>query len=911
MLLLLGAMPAVAAAQDIVPAAPADSLQASPGRHTTENFAYAVIAGGEDIFENSPEYDVAKALYGQLSGLAVSQGSGSSASNLSSISLHGKSPLILVDGYPRSLSDITASEIESIQVLKDAVSASVYGVDGGNGVILIKTKRGLVSPLKVTAKYQYGAHTPFRMPDFADAYTYAGKLNEALTLDGLEARYNARELEAFRSGEYPFFYPNVDWQNEIYRKMASNHRVTLTFRGGSQRFRYFAGIDYMYDDALYRKDGQDDRYDITHYDTRLGLRANVDVDITRTTLMKVGVMARLSQYNRANSTGIDAAVYNTPASAFPVRTEDGVWGGSAIYQGNNPAALLYATGAYSQSKTTVLADLNLRQDISALTEGLSAEISFAFDYIGAMYDSSSKEYRYSEVIPSLTEDGVLTTVQNYYGLDSKTLGHSSGFSSLVMRSFFEGKINYERTFDRHRVYAHAAYRQRSYIQNGRNNSNKTQDAYITAGYGYDDRYLVDLIASWSGTAYLPAGERFNFYPAANISWVMSNEGFMKGQKAVSYLKFFASGGISGFDGNMSHELYLQSYGGGGSYFFGQSPASQGGMAEGALPSTHLTPERSAKISGGFDLKLFDDRLSLYAEGYGERRSHILVSAQNISGVLGQSLKSLDIGIYDYRGVDFSIAWNDKTGDFSYGIWANGSYYESEVIEDGQAYQRYDYLYHKGNSVNQVYGLEFDGFFYDENDILNSPLHTFSEVSPGDIKYKDQNDDGRITAEDVVPLKGTTVPAFTFGFGLDLKWRNWELSADFSGRTGIQVNLLNSPLYKPMVSNANISDTFLEREITWTKENAGRATMPRLTTLVNSNNYRNSSLWFRDGSFIKLRSLMLSYTFPKKMIKFSDMKVYLQGTNLFSFDNLGFVDPEQLGAGYPSTRAFWAGLKFSF
>ena len=221
-------LPSGLGAQDSLPADLADSVAVTSG---AETYAYGAVGAGSGVFEDSPEYDVAKALYGKLSGLNVNQGTGSSASNLSSISLHGRTPLVLIDGYPRSLGDITASEIASVQVLKDAASAAVYGVDGGNGVVLITTKRGNVSPLKVTAQYQYGVHTPFRMPDFSDGYTYAGKLNEALLLDGFQKRYNSRELQAFKSHEYPFYYPDVDWQGEIYKKAASNHRAMFTFRG--------------------------------------------------------------------------------------------------------------------------------------------------------------------------------------------------------------------------------------------------------------------------------------------------------------------------------------------------------------------------------------------------------------------------------------------------------------------------------------------------------------------------------------------------------------------------------------------------------------------------------------------------------------------------------------------------------
>ena len=877
--------------------------------------SYSRVSDSSEIFENSPEIDVAKALYGRLPGLHVNQGSGSSASNQSTLSLHGRAPLVLIDGYRRDLGDITASEIESISVLKDAAASALYGVKGGNGVIRITTKRGTVSPLKVTAEYHYGIHVPFRNPDFADGCTYAEKLNEALELDGLPTQYSQLELDAFKTGRYPYAYPDVDWMAESFKKAASNHRLTLTFRGGSKRFRYFSAIDYMYDDALYRNQHTDDRYNVNHYDTRLGVRGNIDVDLTRTTFMKLGVMARISQFNRTNTTGIESVIYSTPAAAFPVRQQDGTYGGSAIYGANNPVALLNDKGAYTQSKATVLADLTLTQDISPWVPGLSVDASVAFDYIGAMTDTSTKEYRYSELQSDILADGTLATRQLWYGLDSQTLGHSQWFQNLVMRSEFNAKVSYDRDFGKHHLDAHAVYRQRSYITNGRNNSSKTQEAFLSANYNFSDRYIVDVVANWSGTAYLPEGDRFNFYPAVNFAWVASNETFMKGSSSwLSYLKVFASAGISGFDGNMTHELYLQTYGtaNAGDYLFTHNASSAGGgQAEGNLAAQFLAPEKSSKVTLGVDLRMFDNRLSIYGEGFMERRSNILVSPQDISGVIGIGLRNQSIGIQDYAGVDFSVSWEDKVGDFSYGAYFNGSWLRSEIIEDGQAYQKYDYLYHKGNRVNQMYGLEAIGYFRDWDQIENSPEQLFSDVRPGDVIYKDQNDDGRIDSEDVVPIFRSSVPHFTFGFGINLGYRNWELSADFSGRTDVTVNLLNSPLYKPMVTNSTISDTFLEREVTWTPETADYATMPRLTTLANANNYRNSSLWYRDGSFVKLRNLRLAYTFPKSMVKFSDMTIYLQGTNLFSIDNIKFADPEQLVAAYPSTRAFWVGLKFKF
>ena len=225
------------------------------------------------------------------------------------------------------------------------------------------------------------------------------------------------------------------------------------------------------------------------------------------------------------------------------------------------------------------------------------------------------------------------------------------------------------------------------------------------------------------------------------------------------------------------------------------------------------------------------------------------------------------------------------------MYANGAYIDSKIINDNQEYQEYDYLYRKGNRVGQFYGLEVEGFFQDQMQINNSPVQTFSTVRPGDIRYKDQNGDGIINEQDVVKMFGASVPRFYFGFGLNASYGNVELSMDFQGLTGRTVNLLHSRLYQPLVENGNISTTFLDNETPWSPQDASSATMPRLTTLPNANNYRSNSLWLRDGSFVKLRNLMVAYTFPKETTTFADLKIYIQGTDLFSADNIKTLDPE--------------------
>lgn len=924
-LALLGGISLTTHAQDTIPSSIPDEVQLGYQMAVTKSSsAYSARGISGETLTKSPQIDVSKALYGKIAGLNIYQASGSSAENKSVLSIHGQAPLILVDGFPRNLSDITNSEIESVQVLKDAVASSLYGVRGANGVILITTKRGHGDKLKVTANYQYGISTQFRKPEFADAYTYANSLNQAQKLDGLAQRYDERELNAFKNNAFPYEYPNVNWWNEIYNSTSDNHRLNLTFDGGNQHFRYYSVIDYMHDRAFFTKNTSDDRYDTNPTDVRLNIRTNIDVDLTEKTFFRIGIAGKLMETNGAkflfdtenNSNSLSEIIYDTPSAAFPVRYENGTYGGNSVYGANNPVALLQSTGAYKTTYGTLLADISLKQHLDMLIQGLSVELSAAFDNSGTMFDSSTKTYRYMDAQPSILPSGTLVTTPVFFGKNSEVLDHSQDFVSLYMRSGIQAKIDYRLKHSKHNLYAALIYDQQAYTVNGRNKSTKRQSSLLYANYIYDDRYTLSGVINYSGTAYLPKGDRFHLYPALSAAWILSNESFFKNAvKGINLLKLYASYGVSGWDGNMKHELYRQSYGGAnaGSYFFTNNASGFDGLTEGSLPVENLIPEKSEKVTFGMEIGALNNRLSAYAEAFFERRSNILVpGSTSVSGIIGIGVGQMTAGIQEYKGFDASLFWNDRIGkDFSYGVGANISYIDSKLINDNQEFQPYDYLYRRGNRVNQNYGLEVIGFFQDQIDINNSPVQTFSIVRPGDIKYKDQNGDNRIDEQDIVKMFGSSIPRFYFGLNLNLAYKGFELSADFQGLTGRSVSLLDSPLYSPLVMNGNISNTFLEREIPWTPDNAGQATMPRLTTQTNPNNYRANSLWYRDGSFIKLRNLYLAYTLPKSTVRFADVKLYLQGTNLFSLDNIHFADPEQLGATYPSIRSYWLGVKFNF
>ncbi|UVV53669.1 SusC/RagA family TonB-linked outer membrane protein [Bacteroides thetaiotaomicron] len=802
--------------------------------------SYSINGVNASAFEKSPYIDISKALYGKVAGLNVYQGTGSSADNVSTLSIHGNAPLVLIDGFPRDISDITSMEIESCYVLKDAAAAALYGMRGANGVVLITTKRGISNGLKVNVDYNFGVNTQFRSPDFADAYTYANALNTALSGDGLPARYNAQELDAFRTGIYPYDYPNVDWWNETLNNTGLTHNLKMSFSGGSDKFRFYTVVDYYRDRSMLKKNTEDTRFDTTPTDTRLTVRTNLDVKVTESTLLKAGIVGRLKEFRGA---AMDAALFSTKSMAFHPLHSPFVMRMAfmevVLCTTGNPVALLKDYGHIRNVYGTLLADLSIRQDLSALTKGLAAEASVSFDNIGGMNETTNKEYRYMNSNASITSDGTLVTTPAIYGTDSETLGHTQPFERLMLRSDFQAKVDYNRTFGKHQVGGALIYDMQSVVKNGRNNSQKNQSVLVNATYTYDNRYSLNAVFNRSGSAYLPDGDKYSNYPAVSAAWIVSNEAFMEKVTPINLFKIRASYGLSGWDGNLSHELWRQSYGSGGAgYNFGVNAGGQSGGSEGDLPVIGLVAEKSQKATFGFDLAAFDNRLNATVEGFYEKRSDILVSGANsTSGIIGITVGQVNEGIYKYKGVDASLSWNDKIGDFHYGIGASMSYLNTEVVNVNQAYQEYDYLYTKGNRIGQMYGLEAIGFFNSQQEINNSPQQTFSDVAPGDVKYKDQNGDNRIDEKDIVKMFGSSVPRFYFGFNLNFSYKRLELSADFQGMTGVTVSLLNSPLYSPLVSNGNISNTFLNEEISWTPENKTNATMPRLTTQENLNNYR--------------------------------------------------------------------------
>ena len=888
-------------------------------KRTEDTQTQSVTAIYADLLEKnatSPDR-VNNALFGLISGLHLNQTVGWDAN--AGMNIRGRgglgsgAPLVLVDGFERGLTNMTIEEIESVQVLKDGAATALMGARGANGVILVNTKRGIYNSFDVDVNYRHGFDFPVNRPEMADAYTYAMAQNEALYYDGLPLQYTKRDLERFKDGTNPNYYPNVNWYEEGTRNFSENNQFNVMMRGGGKRVRYMALLDYKNKFGLLNEDytHYSDRYNSQIRTYELGLRMNLDVDITSSTRMKFGLYGIIGEDKRPNTdiNTIFQNFYKVPAAAFPVKTLNNNWGSNTLFK-MNPIAAIADVGYVQENRRMLETDMRITQDFSMFLKGLSAEVAVAYDNTATFQDVGSKTYKYE--VGYLSEEGL--PVSETYGTDSKVQITKSVLSAQLIRASVEAKLNYDYTSGKHQLSASAVYRQDMKEPLENNASYYRQNVMGFVGYNYDNRYMVDVVGNYYGTSVLLKGDKFRFYPAVSAGWNLANEDFLKGASNLDLLKLRASWGRSAVD-ELDYGLGNYFWTGGTGYPFGDGMTVVNGLKEQRLPVYGLNLETADKYNVGVDLRLWKN-FTVTAEVYYDHRTNILVANNNVSGILGIDPPKACIGEVKSRGVELSLGWSGQHKDFNYFVNANWALNDSEIVENGQAYQPYDYLYTRGHKVGQLFGLEAVGYFRDEEDIAKSPEQTFSVVRPGDVKYKDQNGDGRIDSEDRVAIgKSTTVPEMVFGLNLGFEYKGFGIDMVFNGVSGLTKQLNVANVHQPLRNgNTNISTWYLKDKIRWTEAMKDVANVPRLSTLSNENNYQTSTQWIEDGSFLKLRNLNVYYNLPQKWvkkIKLDKLQIYAKAQNVFSIDKIDYFNCEDLTLGYPDLFSVCLGLNINF
>jgi TonB-linked SusC/RagA family outer membrane protein len=867
------------------------------------------------------------ALYGRLLGLTALKGPGFSGDpgyggyfNIRGTQTSTENDiLILVDGLERPIDRLSIDEVESVTVLKDAAAVALYGYRGVNGAILVKTKRSTSNELSINVRYDHKFQSAPATTEFVDAYNYALALNEARLQDGLTPAYNNYELDAFKNGTYPRIYPNVDWKKEALLNSAIENQVTLSVSGGDDRLKYLTLFNFVNANGLLNGTEVNDGYSTQLKYSKGNIRTNIDFSLTPTTKMNVNIMGYFVETNRPHgisANDIMSFFYNTPASAYPVMMSDGkTWGGSTAYGASNIIARIKATGHNKTHERALFADAKMAQNLDVILEGLSASVRVGYDNRSEIVEEKKREFEYGNTRYIFGTNGQVTDSVQFIGGNKASNLEFGKWLNSQWRSFnFQANVDYTKQIDVHNVAASLIYTTSGIVFSGRHNTFNRANIALYGHYDYDSRYVADLAVVGSGSN-RSWPQKYALSPTLSVGWVLSNENFLKENEAINLMKLRASAGILYSDYVPRVGLSLEDYGSSAGWFiFGKGYNESWGNFLSYFPTKDFALERANKFNLEFDMQLWNS-LELTLEGYYQRRDNILQSADELnSAIVGIPSSYVNKGIVDSKGLEVGLTFQKSFNDLIINSGALFTYGTNKIVDMVEAPQAFPYLSRIGHPVDQPFGLEAIGFFKDEADIASSPVQEFDRVRPGDIKYKDQNNDGRINENDAVAMGFTGSPQINYAFNLGLEYKGVGFNILFQG-TGNYTHYLNTQgVFNPLINNSNLSTYYFEN--CWRPgQDNGSVLYPRLTSLANPNNYRPSSVWYSDASFFKLRNCEVYYKFPASLLesmKMKDLKLYVKGENLLSIHNLpANIDPENTWGGYPALPGISVGASIIF
>ena len=921
-----------------------------------ESVASTSVVSAEAIGHRT-EKNIGNNLFGHGLGLTALQNQGHYADyaptfyvrGLKTLTGFSSSPLVMVDGIERDITDVTSYEIESVTVLKDAAAVALYGYKGVNGAINITTKHGAYEQQHVDVTYQWSLDKQLRRPEFVDAATYARAYNEAMTNDGNSTVYYTPEaITAFEKGTAPELFPNVDWQDEVLKDNGFTNNVNVTFHGGSKKFRYYTMLN-LNGNHGFNKCGEDNPdYKTQDQYSRGSIRSNIDLDLTSTTKLNLNILASLSEARRTGSSfawgsnmasysyiGVWNALYATPASAFPVKAGK-YWGGgvSSNYVLNgtyNPVAISTDAGYLRNHDRGIYVDFNLEQDLSFFVEGLGARFRLAYDNKAQYLDNYSRVYDYAyynvnggravtfdeagnvtSALPSLTvsADGDGNSISTSLSTDAYVWNYNRDVK-LFGTVFYDKQLT-----DNQKLYAQVQYDFEKQDSRGVDVTYYMQNISGYAHYVLNDRYIADVALVGAAHNYLAPGKKWNFSPTVALGWIASNEDFLKGSDAVDFLKLRASfGKINSF--NMPyHGYWVQTYTGGPSYVMIDKAYTNGSVTTmpGAMIADDQTCEKAFKYNAALEARLFG-QLDLVFEAFMEKRKDIWVDASGkYSDVFGLTAPWENGGEVTSKGFELGLEWNRKFGEVSFNLGGNVTYNTSVIDEQYEEVKVCDNLVSTGKRVGQVFGMKSMGFFHNQEEIDAAPAQMFTTVRPGDIRYEDVNGDGIVDANDKSAIGYNTIcPELYYSFHIGAEWKGLGVDVQFQGAGRYSASLTTQGVYNPLVGNVNISEEYYNNR--WTPETADAAKYPRLSLLSNANNNATNDVFIQDRNFLKLRNVEVYYNFPAQMFKgqkaVKGAKVFVRGRDLACFDSIETLDPEGLAVNYPLTGSFTAGLTVNF
>lgn len=921
----------------------------------------------EDLVR-TPVSSVNNVLAGQLSGVSTVQYSGEPGSDAASIFVRGKAtwvdanPLIQVDGVEREMWDIDPNEIESITVLKDASATAVFGVRGANGVVLITTKRGQEGKAKVSVNLSFSALTPTKMVELADSYGYATFYNQMLANDGKAPLFTETVLQKFKDGSDPIRFPSMDWVDYIMKDVTLQQQHNVSISGGNKQVKYFISAGMFTQGGMFKE--FDRPYDYGYQYQRFNYRANLDIDVTKTTKLGISLSGKVDDSAKPRtgqgSGGMIKAIYYATPFVSP-----GIVNGRYIvnsidatdnlsddkenrlpFLGSSPMTYYaYQPGAFQYNNNKLSMDISLDQKLDFITKGLSMKLKGSYNSSYGLTRTVTAEV--ATYTPVLQADGE-SILYRKSGNDVDP-SYSTDASAKGRNWYVEGSLNYSRTFGEHTVSALALYNQSKeyYISGAYVDIPRTYVGLVgRVTYDWNNRYMAEFNIGYNGSENFAPGKRFGTFPAGSVGWVVSDEPFFKPlHKVVSFLKLRASWGLVGNDKiggsrfmyipdpyyvNQSALFERQGMDNGAyAYNFGvENGTATKGAIEAAKNNPDVTWEKAFKQDYGFDMNFLNDELRLTFDYYKEHRKDILLSNAALPGILGFTPPSSNLGEVDSWGWEVSVNWNSKIGkDFRYWAKLNLSYNQNEIIKDFQAPQKNDYMYTAGHRIGKRLLYKFWKFYYegceaDYEKEFGSPFPTqfVSNLKPGDAVYVDLDKDGKVDGNDMYRTGYTDDPEYIAGLTLGFAYKKLSFNAQLTGAWNVS-RIISDVFRRPFLSSATSTDGGLLQyhiDNTWTEDNPSQtAEYPRATWENADQNYAECTLYEKDAKYLRLKTIQLSYDFDfpfMKKLGMNQLQLSISGYNLLTFTPYLWGDPETRASNspsYPLQRTYTASIKVGF
>lgn len=881
-------------------------------------------------------------LAGKLSGVIGIQRSGEPGYDDSNFWIRGIStfsgsnnPLILIDGVERDLNNVDVAEIESFSVLKDASASAMYGVRGANGVIVITTKRGKIGAPQVRFHVEHSINEPTKLPEFLNAPDYMTLLNELAAQDGIAQPFTQQQIDRTRSGYDPDLYPNVNWVDEITKDYAYTTRGNVDISGGSDFLRYSVVASYFNETGILAQD-KNLIFDNATDNQQYNLRTNIDMDVTKTTQLRVNIGGYLNRFKkqRCNTDDAFGEAFRTLPFVHPARYSDGSI--PKISNRANPWATVTQQGYDFITSSKLQTLFSVEQDLKQLVPGLKVKGLFSFDRWNR--SSRGRTANPGSVFPATGRDPEGNLIYTQFETGDESLGSYNNGEYGNSRVYFETDVMYNQRFGKMDVDALFLYNQQAYDDGSYQDYRKQGIAGRLSGT-WDNRYVAEFNFGYNGSENFAKGKRFGFFPSFAIGWLLSEEHFMEPLKnTFSKIKFRASIGQAGDDniggrrfaylGTLltNEEGYI--WGTNGQRNYDRDGAR--GITEGDIGVENLTWETVTKKNFGVELGLWS-MLDINFDLFQEKRKDIFMERRIIPTQSGfVKAPWANFGKVTNKGfevtLNFHKQWNKDWFTSAYG---NYTYAKNRVDErDEPEALKGTHRAMTGRSMNELWGLTAERLFmpsdFNEDGTLKDGIPSQEGVGgltlhPGDIKYVDVNGDGVITEEDEGYIGGTEDPRIVYGFGGVVSYKNIDVNFFFQGSADMYRIIGQQPYFLPGGGTTTEGNAYSYNiDDRWTEQNQDPyAFWPRLSYGPNVNNYRRSTWWKKDMSFLRLKTIELGYTLPKDWLSslyVKSCRVFVSGNNLVCFSKFKLWDPElgtNDGLKYPMNRSVMFGIDVNF